>query len=449
MKTDIPVSAHHFQPQLFSPELEVPISAPALDVENSLRQLLQEDLTFTRDPKIHPVHKLHAFAAKFPPQLPKLFIQRLTQPNELVLDPMVGSGTLLIEGILLSREVIGTDLDPLSSLISMVKSVPRDLAKCSFYGFDVLDSAKARFRSKSVNNIEQDYSPEAINFFRYWFNETHISELYCLASAIQTVEDTLVRAFLKVVFSSCIITKSGELTRARDLAHSRPHRDLNKKITGNAFDVFEKRLNTALSLTRDLCAAPGRATVIRADARLLPLPDNSVHLIFTSPPYAANAIDYMRGHKFSLMWLGYEPHRLTTLRREYIGAEVKAKSLEFASDTANQVLAAMLKKSANRASIVANYYREMEFAMREMFRVLVRGRAAALVVGTSVIQGIDIRAPKALAELAGSIGFDVVGVATRQILRDARMMPVSHGSTKNGIEARMHEEGVIGLVKPT
>lgn len=28
------------------------------------------------------------------------------------------------------------------------------------------------------------------------------------------------------------------------------------------------------------------------------------------------------------------------------------------------------------------------------------------------------------------------------------MMPVSHKSDRNGIEARMHEEGVIGLVKP-
>jgi len=42
----------------------------------------------------------------------------------------------------------------------------------------------------------------------------------------------------------------------------------------------------------------------------------------------------------------------------------------------------------------------------------------------------------------------VIGITQREISRDARMMPVSHNKTNNGIEARMHEEGVIGLIKP-
>jgi len=53
-----------------------------------------------------------------------------------------------------------------------------------------------------------------------------------------------------------------------------------------------------------------------------------------------------------------------------------------------------------------------------------------------------------LAELAESVGFRLIGIAKREIVRDARMMPVSYNSTRNGIEARMHEEGVIGLIKP-
>jgi hypothetical protein len=53
-----------------------------------------------------------------------------------------------------------------------------------------------------------------------------------------------------------------------------------------------------------------------------------------------------------------------------------------------------------------------------------------------------------LTELADSVGFRVIGLATREIMRNARMMPVSHNSSRSGIEARMHEEGVIGLIKP-
>jgi hypothetical protein len=91
----------------------------------------------------------------------------------------------------------------------------------------------------------------------------------------------------------------------------------------------------------------------------------------------------------------------------------------------------------------------METSLREMLRVLAPRRAAILVVGSSTIRGVEIRVPTVLAELAASVGFKVVSVAKREIIRDARMMPVSHNKTNNGIEARMHEEGVIGLIKPS
>jgi uncharacterized membrane protein len=97
---------------------------------------------------------------------------------------------------------------------------------------------------------------------------------------------------------------------------------------------------------------------------------------------------------------------------------------------------------------VAHYYRDVEATLREMLRVLAPGRAAVLVVGSSIIRGIEIEVPTVIAELAQSVGFHLVDVARRQIVRDARMMPVSHNSARNGIEARMHEEGVVGVVKP-
>ncbi|QLQ06260.1 MAG: hypothetical protein HZY76_09565 [Anaerolineae bacterium] len=57
------------------------------------------------------------------------------------------------------------------------------------------------------------------------------------------------------------------------------------------------------------------------DAQALPLPDTSVDLIVTSPPYASNAIDYMRAHKFSLVWLGRPIAALTQRRKDCIGGE--------------------------------------------------------------------------------------------------------------------------------
>ncbi|MGQ9626201.1 MAG: DNA methyltransferase [Anaerolineae bacterium] len=419
-----------------------------LDVEEALSQLLRQDLTFKGEKTVYATHNLHAFAAKFPPQLPSLFIHKLTHPGEWVLDPMAGSGTTLVEAVLASRNAIGIDFDPLAVLIAQVKSKPLNLSRCIQVGVEVLQKARQSLHSATDKELSCSYSSQALKFFRYWFEEHTIAELYALMRAIMVVEEADIRTFLQVVFSSMIITKTGSLTRARDLAHSRPHIDPNKQVKQSAFEAFRERLYIAVNSLESLADAAGRAVVVRADARDLPLADNSVDLIVTSPPYAANAIDYIRAHKFSLIWLGYAPKTLTNLRSKYIGAELRSPNLKFASEAANRVLQNLKQKDERRAAVVAHYFRDMEKALREMLRVLAKERAAVLVVGSSVIRGVDIKAPTVLAELAGSVGFQMVGVAKREILRDARMMPLSRDSSREGIEARIHEEGVIGLIKP-
>lgn len=419
-----------------------------LDTEETLRRVFKQDLTFKGEKTAYATHNLHAFAAKFPPQLPRLFINELTHPGERILDPMAGSGTTVVEAVLAGRQATGIDLDPLATLISSAKCTPLNPLLCAEAGFSVLQRAKQILDLATDNKLVSHYPLKAIEFFTYWFESHTIIELHALAQAIREVEDARVRTLLQVVFSSIIVTKSGSLTRARDLAHSRPHRDPKKQVTQSAIIAFSERLNIAIKSLEEIVNIRGSAIVIRADSRMLPLQDNSAHLIVTSPPYAANAIDYMRAHKFSLMWLGYTPQSLTNLRSKYIGSELRAPILEFASEAANHVLDELLRKDERRAAVIAHYFRDIEMTLMEMLRVLIKGRAAILVVGSSTIRGTRIQVPTVLAQLADSVGFRVICEAKREIVRNARMMPVSHNSTQSGIEARMHEEGVIGLIKP-
>ena len=420
----------------------------SLNVDEKLREILARDLTFKGEKTRYATHHLHAFPAKFPPQLPRVFIEALTNPGECVLDPMAGSGTTLVEALLHNRNAIGVDLDPLAIQVAKAKTTPLSIPRCAESGVDVVHRATALLKSRRGRSLSDVYPPDAVKFFQYWFDGHVISELHALVQAIRAVENPDIRCFLEVVFSSIIITKSGGLSRARDLAHSRPHRDLNKQIKQSALDAFSSRLHAAIDALAAMADVQARSTVLLADARNLPLENNSVDMIVTSPPYAANAIDYMRAHKFSLMWLGYEPTKLTQLRSTYIGAEARFPDAAFASPTANGIIQELNALDKNRASVVAFYYRDLETILKEMLRVLREGRAAVLVVGSSIIRGIDIKVPTVLAELADHAGFRVAGVAKREILRDARMMPVSHKTTKNGIEARMHEEGIVGAVKP-
>ncbi|MCS7144676.1 MAG: DNA methyltransferase, partial [Archaeoglobaceae archaeon] len=51
------------------------------------------------------------YRGNWPPQMARALILRYTEPGEIVLDPMVGSGTTAIEAKLLGRNCIGVDIE--------------------------------------------------------------------------------------------------------------------------------------------------------------------------------------------------------------------------------------------------------------------------------------------------------------------------------------------------
>ncbi|MGH8672649.1 MAG: DNA methyltransferase, partial [Burkholderiales bacterium] len=58
-----------------------------------------------------------AYRACFKAQLPRFFIEQLTEPGDIVYDCFAGRGTTIIEAALLGREVIANDINPLSRIL--------------------------------------------------------------------------------------------------------------------------------------------------------------------------------------------------------------------------------------------------------------------------------------------------------------------------------------------
>jgi SAM-dependent methyltransferase len=93
-------------------------------------------------------HRLHeiSYRACFKPQLPRFFVERLTEPEDLVYDPFMGRGTTLLEAALLGRKVAGCDISPLAAMLCQPRLQPplqRDvearLEEISLEGFSLLD----------------------------------------------------------------------------------------------------------------------------------------------------------------------------------------------------------------------------------------------------------------------------------------------------------------------
>jgi hypothetical protein len=305
---------------LLSPDVFVRFQQE-LSRRDRLTTLLEGELNFHGEDSGYASHDVHAFAAKFPPQLPRAFIRGLTSPGNIVLDPMMGSGTTVVEALLEGRQGIGLDIDPLALRLGRVKTMPLDIDSLRYAGNKVISRANTLLSNgKTIErNLSKRFDERTKAFIDYWFLPATQRELMALVLAIQDVRDISTRRFLELTFSSTIITKSGGVSRARDLAHSRPHLD-ETKIPRNALEQFSLRFRKNLASIAQLKTTGSTTTPLAGDARRMPIADSSIDLIVTSPPYA-NAIDYMRAHKFSLVWFGESVADLSKLRAEYIGSE--------------------------------------------------------------------------------------------------------------------------------
>ena len=440
---------------LFSPTQSLPPQVVEVNKGSSsetLKRLLTEDLDFSGQNGSYTTHNFHSFPAKFPPQLPRKFIAALTHPGERVLDPMAGSGTTILEAMILGRLGLGLDIDPLALALCKVKVTPLNIEKLMRHAERILDRAKTSLKGQRddlQNTLALRFDPLTKKFLDYWFlNETKL-ELLALVQEIEGVKDPDVRRFLLVVFSSIIITKSGGVSLAYDLAHTRPHK-LKDKAPRPAIEEFEKKVNKAIHGISNLAHCKGRALAFCGSALDMGLADNSVDLIVTSPPYASNAIDYMRAHKFSLIWMGYPISTLARMRGTYMGGEqtTGVEDKKFPKYP-QKIISKIERKDIRKANVYKRYLAEMSNCLSEMLRVLKPGRAAIIVVGSSLMRGIDTETASCLGSVGDSLGFDLIGISERRIDRNKRMMPARDGSEKvSRIEERMHREHVIGLVKP-
>jgi hypothetical protein len=76
--------------------------------------------------KQRAANSLHevSYRACFKPQLPRFFIERLTEAGDIVYDPFTGRGTTAIEAGLLGRIPFGCDVNPLSAVFTRPRLCP-------------------------------------------------------------------------------------------------------------------------------------------------------------------------------------------------------------------------------------------------------------------------------------------------------------------------------------
>lgn len=419
------------------------------------------ELNFEGHNTLYATHGLHAYAAKCPPQLVRYGLTYYSKRGDTVLDPMVGSGTTLVETKLLDRNGIGFDIDPIAKLIAEVKCTIISDDKIQT-AFDVLikrvtnDIAGAQSKQDCLMMCERIKLPEFYNR-DYWFSETVAVSLAILSFHIrETKMSPKVRKFFWVAFTSLILAKTS-VANARDIVHSRHHFLKHEKMP-NVLEKFIARIKTMRKQMLDFSNRCRRnenveSKVKLGDARSLKQPDESVDLVFTSPPYVT-ALDYTRSHFLAVAWLerelGFSVDDYRRRANIYIGTERQPSlireggSVNLSSfDTLNKVLPSLRETSDTQAKLTEKYFIDMYRVVVEIRRVLKPRKHAIIVVCPSHIRKVEIPTHKILMEIGSSVGLAPKRCYTRTIDAGRRVLPFAKESFGN----RMSTEYVLVFQK--
>jgi hypothetical protein len=360
--------------------------------------------------------------------------------NALVADPMCGSGTVLRVAAECGHRCVGFDLDPLAVLMSRVWTTAVDLDAVRAASVELMEVGKRLDDHVALPWIDE--CPETRAFLDRWFEPAQREPLrriaYWLAPRVGPIAD-----MLRLALSRTIITKERGASIARDTSHSRPH----TWFVGNTYDVWKgfeiaiQRL--ALRLRPERIA--GSVVVNRGDARKLSaVPDGLVDAVISSPPYL-NAIDYLRGHRLALVWLGYGLRELRTIRAVSIGTEQAARSLP--SDLVTRWLHAASDQTENlprrERGMLQRYAEDVATTVHEAKRMLKPDGRMTLVVGNSRLKNIFIENSKIVELAARASGFQMLRSTTRELLTANRYLPISRKTKASALDKRMKEEVIL------
>ena len=258
---------------------------------------------------------LFVWRGQFSPQLIETILSFYCPSNSVILDPFVGSGTVLLEASYLSLEAYGFEINPAAYIMSRT------------YEF-INDSQKKEVLKNLRNIVDQEFP---LRIFEV------SDQVENLVDKLQNTRNMLPDRS-KVLFDALVILL--------DVC--------NNKITQ---EFIQKKF---LHLSNIITKLPYSQKPIRvglSDARSLPLKNNQIDFVVTSPPYI-NVFNYHQNYRQSAEILGWDLLKI-------------AKS-EIGSNRANR---------SNRFYTVVQYCLDMGDILKELARVSKQQARIVLIVG--------------------------------------------------------------------
>ncbi len=367
-------------------------------------------------------HGYYTYPAKFIPQLASRIIKECSAKNDIVIDPFMGSGTTVVEAIVNHRIGIGTDINEIAALLSKVKTTPIEYSLLSGEFSNLMEQLQSKLNGNFATELAEIKEHTAIHTrIDYWFKPHIRDRLLIILRTILALENADIKDFFLIVFAQ--ILKSCSIWMQKSV---KPTRDKNKKEIEPLykFEQIAKRMIKKSNSFNDILPKTVKnniadyRTIKNNDARNLPCKNSLAALIMTSPPYVTS-YEYADLHQLPSLWLGHLDE-LAVFRKKFIGSSTRKRGkIDNLSDIAKNIV---LHLGSNKKSVeVENYFADMLESFIEMKRVLRTGGKAAIVIGNTKLNGVNILNAEVFQEQFENIGFKTHKIIQREI--PSKMLP--------------------------
>lgn len=259
---------------------------------------------------------LFSWRGQFSPQLVEAIFEAYCFTDSVVLDPFVGSGTVLLEAVEFSVEAYGVEINPAAWVLSKT--------------YEFISIAD---RKNIINQVQQHLNHEFP--FQILIDTDKVVDNF--EEKVHRIKDILNKD-TEILFNALIILL--------DVA--------NHEITNN---FVQSKFFELVRTINEFPLSNNKIKPLLSDCRCIPLPDNKIDFVITSPPYI-NVFNYHQNYRKSAEILGWN---LLKIAKSEIGA-----------NRANRV---------NRFYTVVQYCLDIAEALKEISRVSKKDARIVFVVG--------------------------------------------------------------------
>ena len=236
----------------------------------------------------HRFHSICPYFAMFPESFAETWIDRLTKPGDVVLDPFSGRGTTAFQSLLMGRRAIAVDVNDVAVCLTTAKTSPPSLP--------ILRRRITQLEHGFDGRNWQAKAERTSEFFKEAFSRRTLQQLLYLRTKLKwktSKVDSMVAAL-------CLGSLHGEMNKSSSYFSNQMPRTISTKpaysvkywrernLVAPERDVFEIiRQRAAFRYVSEV--PKGEAYVLHSDMRELPwckdaLP-KPIQCAITSPPY--------------------------------------------------------------------------------------------------------------------------------------------------------------------